>query len=41
VVGGSDPAEFARATRGRIAHVHLKDVDPAVLARVRSQELTV
>src|SRR5262249_6604501 len=41
VVGGSDPAELARATRDRIAHVHLKDVDPAVLARVRSQELTV
>src|SRR4029078_9707149 len=24
-----------------IAHLHLKDVDPSVLARVRSQELTV
>ena len=41
VVGGSDPAELARATRSRIAHMHLKDVDPAVLSRVRSQELTV
>jgi inosose dehydratase len=41
VVGGSDPAELVRATRERIAHVHLKDVDPAVLALVRSQELTV
>src|SRR5262245_4400226 len=40
VVGGGDPAELARAARGRIVHLHLKDVDPAVLARVRSGELT-
>ena len=31
----------ARGPRDRIAHLHLKDVDPRVLARVRSQELTV
>jgi inosose dehydratase len=41
VVGGGDPVELARAARGRIAHLHLKDVDAAVLDRVRSQELTV
>jgi inosose dehydratase len=40
IVGGGDPAELVRATRDRIAHLHLKDVDPAVLARVRSGELT-
>jgi inosose dehydratase len=41
VVGGADPAELARSARGRIAHLHLKDVDAAVLERVRSRELTV
>jgi inosose dehydratase len=41
VVGGGDPVELARTARGRISHLHLKDVDPGVLGRVRSQELTV
>jgi inosose dehydratase len=41
VVGGGDPAAFAREARDRISHLHLKDVDPNVLARVRSQELSV
>jgi inosose dehydratase len=41
VVGGGDPVELAREARDRISHLHLKDVDPGVLARVRSQELTV
>lgn len=41
VVGGGDPVEFVQELGDRIAHLHLKDVDPAVLARVRSQELTV
>jgi inosose dehydratase len=41
VVGGGDPVELARTARDRISHLHLKDVDPAQLARVRSQELTV
>jgi inosose dehydratase len=41
IVGGGDPVEFARSARERIAHLHLKDVDASVLARVRSQELTV
>jgi inosose dehydratase len=41
VVGGGDPVELARAARARISHLHLKDVDRAILARVRSRELTV
>jgi inosose dehydratase len=41
VVGGGDPVEFARAAADRISHLHLKDVDPRVLERVRAQELTV
>ncbi len=41
VVGGGDPLEFARRSGDRIAHLHLKDVDPRVLERVRTQELTV
>jgi inosose dehydratase len=41
VVGGGDPVELAQTRRDRIAHLHLKDVDPAALARVRTGELTV
>ena len=41
VVGGGDPVELAEAARDRIGHLHLKDVDPRALARVRSGELTV
>jgi inosose dehydratase len=41
VVGGGDPVELAHAARDRIAHLHLKDVDPRVLDRVRTRELTV
>jgi inosose dehydratase len=41
VVGGGDPVELARSARDRIGHLHLKDVDAAVLDRVRSRELTV
>jgi inosose dehydratase len=41
IVGGGDPVELARTARDRISHLHLKDVDPAQLARVRSRELTV
>jgi inosose dehydratase len=41
VVGGGDPVELARAAHDRISHLHLKDVDPVALERVRSQELTV
>lgn len=41
VVGGGDPLAFVRLAGERITHLHLKDVDPDVLARVRSRELTV
>jgi inosose dehydratase len=41
VVGGGDPVELARTARGRIAHLHLKDVDPRVLARVRDGQVSV
>jgi inosose dehydratase len=34
LVGGTDPAALAREAAGRIAHVHLKDVDAAWAARV-------
>jgi len=39
IVGGSDPADVARRARGRIAHVHLKDVDSALAAMVRAGEI--
>jgi inosose dehydratase len=35
LVGGSDPVDIARAANGRVTHVHLKDVDPALAAEVR------
>jgi inosose dehydratase len=41
IVGGGDPVEVVRLVGDRLAHLHLKDVDPAVLARVRSGELSV
>jgi len=41
IVGGGDPVEIVRLAGNRITHLHLKDVDANVLARVRSQELTV
>ncbi len=41
IVGGGDPVEMVRLAGNRITHLHLKDVDPGILARVRSQELTV
>ena len=39
LVGGGDPVEVARLCGARLAHVHLKDVDGALLAGVRSGEL--
>ena len=39
LVGGSDPVEVTRAAGGRISHVHFKDVDAALAARVRAGEL--
>jgi inosose dehydratase len=40
LIGGTDPLELARRVPGRIAHVHLKDVDAALAARVRAGEMT-
>jgi inosose dehydratase len=40
-VGGGDPLELAREFASRIGHLHLKDVDPALLERVRSGEVSV
>lgn len=39
LVGGGDPVEAIRRHGALISHVHLKDVDPAVLARLRSGEI--
>ena len=38
-LGGADPVEVVRAARGRVLHVHLKDVDAAGAERVRSGEV--
>ncbi len=40
LIGGTDPAELARQAPDRIAHLHLKDVDSTVAAKVRSSRLT-
>jgi inosose dehydratase len=40
LIGGSDPAALARQAPERIAHLHLKDVDSTIAAKVRSGELT-
>jgi len=40
LVGGTDPAELARQAPQRIAHLHLKDVDSALAAKVQSGRLT-
>ncbi|MGH2969309.1 MAG: TIM barrel protein [Solirubrobacteraceae bacterium] len=39
LIGGFEPAAFARDHADRIAHVHLKDVDAAVAERLRAGEL--
>jgi inosose dehydratase len=41
LIGGTDPARFAREHADRIAHVHLKDVDAGVAQRLRAGELTL
>jgi len=41
LVGGVDPAEFARAYGERVVHVHLKDVDAALAAKLRAGELSL
>jgi inosose dehydratase len=40
IVGGGDPVELARMVPERIRHVHLKDVDLEVAARVRMGEIS-
>jgi inosose dehydratase len=40
LVGGGDPVALARRAAPRVAHVHLKDVDAAAAARVRSGAAT-
>jgi inosose dehydratase len=40
LIGGTDPAELARQAPERIAHLHLKDLDSTIAARVQSGQLT-
>jgi inosose dehydratase len=39
LVGGGEPVRAIRRYGSLVTHVHLKDVDPAVLARLRSDEM--
>ena len=39
-VGGGDPVEAIRGYRDRVRHLHLKDVDAAVLERLRKGQIT-
>ncbi|MFI7147710.1 TIM barrel protein [Nonomuraea sp. NPDC050022] len=40
LIGGTDPAALAAADPGRVAHVHLKDVDASLARQVARGELT-
>jgi inosose dehydratase len=40
LIGGTDPAELARQVPQRVAHLHLKDVDSTLAAKVRAGRLT-
>jgi len=40
LIGGTDPAELARAAAARIGHVHLKDVTTAVAHKVAGHEIS-
>ncbi len=40
LIGGADPLALARDHAARVSHVHLKDVDEALAAKVRARELT-
>lgn len=40
LIGGADPLAVVKAAPERVAHVHLKDVDAALAARVRGGELS-
>ena len=39
IVGGGDPVAALRSLGALVTHVHVKDVDPAVLARLRAGEI--
>ena len=41
LIGGTDPVDFVRHNGARIVHVHLKDVDAELAARVRARELSL
>ena len=41
LIGGTDPVDFVRRNGARIVHVHLKDVDAELAARVRAGELSL
>jgi inosose dehydratase len=41
LVGGGDPVDVLRMCRDRLEHLHLKDVDGGMLARVRAGELSL
>jgi inosose dehydratase len=41
LIGGTDPVEFVRRHGERVVHVHLKDVDAGLAARVRCGELSL
>jgi inosose dehydratase len=41
VIGGTDPAAFARDHGDRVTHVHLKDVDGELAARLRGGRLSL
>jgi len=41
LIGGYDPAQFARDAGDRVAHVHLKDVDPAVANDVAAGKASI
>jgi inosose dehydratase len=41
LIGGVDPVQFVRDHAARIGHVHLKDVNAALAARVRGGELSL
>src|SRR5690606_3515257 len=38
-LGGADPVDVVRRAAGRVSHVHLKDVDARLAARVRRREI--
>jgi len=40
LIGGTDPVEIVRQWTDRIAHVHVKDVDSGLVAKVQAGELT-